>query len=251
MSKTLTLITVTYNSLHTLPATVSSVLSQKLPNLEYIVIDGGSTDGTVEWLAENDEGISEWVSEKDQGIYDALNKGLSLATGEIVGFIHADDLFANSGVLKEVVQLFEKEKADLIYGDLEYISDKEPIKVVRYWKSGMFSFSKLRKGWMPPHPTVYFKRELIDLYGGFNVSYSISSDYEWLLRVLKTELKVVYLPKVMVQMRLGGASNKNIKNMIRKSKEDYRALKTHNMGSYFTLINKNLSKLEQFFKRKN
>lgn len=247
----LSLITVAYNSLPTLQSTVASVLSQKLPNLEYIVIDGASTDGTMEWLAKNNEGITKWVSEKDKGIYDAMNKGLSMATGNIVGFIHADDLFANSEVLTEVVQFFKKKNIDLLYGDLEYISDKEPFKVVRYWKSGSFSISKLRKGWMPPHPTVYFKRDLIALHGGFDVSYLISADYEWLLRVLKRELKVGYLPKVMVQMRLGGASNRSLKNLIRKSREDYRALKTHKMGSFFTLINKNTSKLKQLFNREN
>jgi len=251
MSPKVSLITVTYNSLPTLQATVASVLSQNFVDLEYIVIDGGSTDGTLAWLAENNEGITEWVSEIDKGIYDAMNKGLRMATGEIVGFIHADDVFASPEVLNNVVQLFKKENADLIYGDLEYISNKELFKVVRYWKSGSFSISKLRKGWMPPHPTVYFKRDLIDLYGGFDISYSISADYEWLLRVLKTGLKVAYLPQVMVQMRLGGVSNRNLKNLICKSWEDYRALKTHKMGSVFTLINKSISKLGQFFKRDN
>lgn len=247
----LSLITVTFNSLHTLKTTVASALSQKLADLEYIVIDGGSTDGTAAWLKENNEGITKWVSERDNGIYDAMNKGLRLATGEIIGFIHADDVYAHSEVLKEVVQLFRNEDIDLLYGDLEYISDQKLSKVVRYWKSGSFSFSKLLKGWMPPHPTVYFKRNLIDLYGCFDTSYSISADYEWLLRVLKRGLKVAYLPKVMVQMRLGGASNKNLKNLIRKTQEDYRALKTHKMGSIFTLLNKNISKLGQFFNREN
>lgn len=251
MPAKLSLITVTYNSLSTLQATVASVLAQDFTNIEYIVIDGASTDGTASWLQENNQGITRWISEKDLGIYDAMNKGLQMATGEIVGFLHADDVFANSEILKNVMKLVEQNNADLLYGDLEYVSDQDSSKVIRYWKSGSYSFSKLRKGWMPPHPTVYFKRNLIELYGYFDTSYSISADYEWLLRVLKSRLNVVYLPQVMIQMRVGGTSNRSLANIIRKSREDYRALRTHKIGSLFTLINKNTSKLGQFFSRKN
>lgn len=247
----LSLITVTYNSLPTLKDTVASVVSQCPVDLEYIVIDGASTDGTVEWLKGEQPGITKWLSENDHGIYDAMNKGLKLATGDLVGFIHADDLLAHPNVLRKVVQFFKDEDADLVYGDLEYITKATPSKVVRYWKSGVFKLSKLSWGWMPPHPTVYFKRSLLETVGYFNTSYLISADYDWMLRALITHLKVAYFPTVMVQMRIGGASNRSIKNIIRKSKEDYRAIKANDVGCFLTLIVKNLRKLEQFIHRKN
>ena len=158
----LSLITATYNSAETISNAINSVRNQKIDNLEYIVIDGCSTDGTLEILKENADIISKWVSEPDKGIYDALNKGLKMASGEIVGFLHSDDSFANDRILQNIIDVFDMQPIDFLYGDLEYITSAEPYKVLRYWKSGYFTPKNLKKGWMPPHPTVYFKRNLID-----------------------------------------------------------------------------------------
>ena len=246
----LSLITVTYNSLETLKETINSIRSQKVNGLEYIVIDGGSSDETVQLLKNNGDVVSRWISEPDKGIYDALNKGIYMATGEIVGFLHADDRFASANILSEVISQFCKREIDFLYGDLEYITTSNPHKVLRYWHSGTFSFSLLKRGWMPPHPTVYFKRELIQKTGAFNTSYTIAADYDWMLRCLSLpELKVYYLPKVMVQMRVGGVSNKSLSAIIKKTLEDYRALKSNKIGGFYTLALKNIGKLSQFFKR--
>ncbi len=249
MNPKISIITATYNSLSTLKKTILSVQNQTYKSVEHIIIDGKSNDGTVEWLKENSDKISHWSSEKDNGIYDALNKGISLSKGEIIGFLHADDFYADNNILLNIAQHFEKENCQLLYGDLEYIASNETEKVIRYWKSGEFSTKKLKYGWMPPHPTVYFKKELTDNFGKFNLDYKISADYDWLLRVLTKNILVVYLPKTMIKMRVGGTSNRGIKNIIQKSKEDFKALKKSDFNPYFSLIFKNISKINQFFIR--
>ncbi|MGQ1946489.1 glycosyltransferase family 2 protein [Geofilum sp. OHC36d9] len=245
------LITVSYNCLNELMLTAKSVASQSADNLEYIVVDGGSSDGTAEWLKDGNTGVTKWVSEPDHGIYEAMNKGLAMATGDVVGFLHANDTFADANILKEIRAFFFNHEADFLYADLEYVTNEAAPKVVRYWKSGVFSMNKLRQGWMPPHPTVYFKRELLVRFGDFDTSYRISADYEWMLRVLTAGVKVVYMPTVAVQMRIGGASNKDLRSMIRKSREDWRAIKKHLSGYFPILIMKNIRKVGQFFSRKN
>jgi len=246
----LSLITVTYNSAETLQNTIKSVRSQQINGLEYIVIDGGSVDGTLELLAESSDVVSHWISEPDSGIYDAMNKGVKLTTGEIIGFLHADDCFANTNILGEIIRRFSINDIDFLYGDLEYITTTKPSKVLRYWQSGEFSTSMLKWGWMPPHPTVYFKRGLIDKVGLFNTSYTIAADYEWMLRCLNTPaINVQYWPQVVVQMRVGGASNKNLSRIIKKSREDYRAIKSNKIGGILTLAFKNLGKVTQFLKK--
>ena len=245
----LSLITATYNSADIIKNAINSVRNQRIDNLEYIVIDGCSTDGTVEILKENTDVISKWVSEPDKGIYDALNKGLKMASGDIVGFLHSDDNFANNRILKNIIDNFEEQSIDFLYGDLEYITSAEPYKVLRYWKSGNFKPENLKKGWMPPHPTVYFKRELIDKVGGFDTSYTIAADYDWMARCLTTSgLKVAYIPEVLIKMRTGGASNRSLKNIIKKSREDYKIIRRNKIGNFNTLLYKNFGKIGQFFK---
>ena len=245
----LSLITATYNSAETISNAINSVRNQKIDNLEYIVIDGCSTDGTLEILKENADIISKWVSEPDNGIYDALNKGLKMASGEIVGFLHSDDSFANDRILQNIIDIFDMQPIDFLYGDLEYITSAEPYKVLRYWKSGYFTPKNLKKGWMPPHPTVYFKRNLIDRIGQFNTSYSISADYDWMMRCLTIpKLKVAYIPEVLIKMRTGGASNRSLKNIIKKSQEDYKIIRRNKIGNFITLLYKNFGKIGQFFK---
>jgi glycosyltransferase len=247
----LSLITVTFNARASLEATIRSVQQQQFENLEYIVVDGGSCDGTLEMVKHYPEVISSFVSEPDNGIYDAMNKGLRLAKGDFVGFLHADDRFAHPMVLQNIMAVFENKQADALYGDLQYVTSFEPLKILRHWKSGDFNPQLIKKGWMPPHPTVYFKRELLNSIGFFNTSYKISADYDWLLRLLGTEgLSIAYLPEVLVLMATGGASNKSLRNLILKSSEDYKAIRQNKVGGLHTLINKNLSKVGQFLSHK-
>lgn len=251
----LSLITASYNSARTLAETFGSVRAQQGLSFEYILIDGGSSDGTVE-LVEAEAGkaesfVSNWVSESDQGIYDALNKGISLAIGEILGFLHADDVLAHSLVLQRVVACFENPMVMACYGDLDYVWRDDPARVVRHWRSGAFDPQRLRWGWMPPHPTLYVRRSWYATHGGFDTRYRIAADYDLMLRLLSglTARQVVYLPEVLVRMRTGGASNRSLGNILRKSAEDYRALRSNGVGGVGALAWKNLSKLGQFVVR--
>ena len=247
----LSLITASYNSAKTINETISSVRRQDVDNLEYIIIDGGSTDGTLEIINQNKDIVSILISEPDNGIYDALNKGIKNSSGDIIGFLHSDDYFADNKILNEVKTVFEKQKIDFLYGDLQYITSDNPPKILRYWKSGEFKFSNLKKGWMPPHPTVYFKKNLMGKIDFFDTSYSISADYDWIIRHLTIpEIKVFYLPKVLIKMKTGGKSNNNLKNIIQKSCEDYKIITKNNLGGLYTLLNKNVTKINQFFRHK-
>ncbi len=250
MSKRISLITVTYQSGATLKETIDSVRRQSFDDFEYIVVDGGSTDDTLDILKRNSDVVDHWISEPDSGIYDAMNKGIRMASGEVIGFIHADDIFASRQVLENIDSRFDESGFHLLYGDLEYVSADNPEKVIRYWRSGSFRRQHLQRGWMPPHPTVYVNRDFLGKIGEFNTEYRISADYEWLLRALSVPtVKVEYLPEVLVRMRLGGASNKSLRNVFAKSSEDLRALKNHQIGGVRTLFMKNASKISQFVRR--
>ena len=246
----LSLITVTYNSAETLIDTIQSVRDQQISDLEYIVVDGNSKDSTPQHLSLNEDIITRWISEPDNGIYDAMNKGLKMATGDIIGFLHADDQLSTPGTLKSIISAFSNGEIDFLYGDLLYVQAKNPEKTIRYWKSGQFKHGLLKMGWMPPHPTVYFKRNLINKVGFFDTTFKIAADYDWILRCLICkDIKVFYLPKVLVRMRIGGASNKSIKNICKKTREDYRAIRNNGVGGIVTLLIKNISKIPQFFKK--
>ncbi len=243
----LSLITVAFNACASLEDTILSVQQQQYQNFEYILVDGGSIDGTPEMVKKYPETVSSFISEPDKGIYDAMNKGLKRATGDVVGFLHADDRFAHPRVLKDIMDVFDNKEVDVVYGDLQYVTSFEPLRVLRHWKSGVFSRQLIQKGWMPPHPTVYFKRSLLKKIGFFDTSFKISADYDWLLRLLLSEgVSIDYLPEVLVHMATGGASNKSIRNIMQKSREDYRAICQNKAGGLLTLANKNLSKIGQF-----
>jgi glycosyltransferase len=230
--------------------TIDSVRKQKYPNIEYIIVDGGSTDGTLAIIQQNQEVVDKWISEPDQGIYDAMNKGFELASGDIVGFLHGDDVLASPRILEMVFQRYRESSFHLLYGDLEYVRPEDERRVVRYWRSGSFRYRQLQRGWMPPHPTVYVDRRFFQRVGHYNLDFRISADYEWLLRAFsQPSAKVEYLQEVMVRMRLGGVSNGSFKNLVVKSMEDFKALRDNEVGGVATLFLKNASKVSQFIRR--
>lgn len=244
----ISVITAVYNSRATVAAALDSALVQSHGDVELVVIDGGSKDGTLEVLHGYADRIAVLVSEPDGGIYDALNKGLRLTTGEVVGFLHSDDLFANADVLRRVAQAFAEDELGAVYGDLLYVRKEAPERVVRTWRAGQFTPVRLARGWMPPHPTFYARRSTYEELGGFDTRYRIAADYDCMLRFLgQAGVRVGYIPDVLVKMRVGGASNRSLANILRKSVEDYRALRANGVGGLGALAWKNLSKLGQFF----
>lgn len=245
----ISLITATYNSYPSIKDCIDCITNQTIKP-EHLVIDGDSNDLTLGTI-KTSKSVSKYVSEPDNGIYDALNKGIQLASGDIIGLLHSDDLLASNTIMEKIVQTFEKTGADVLYGDLVYVDKENTDKVIRYWKSQPFKPELLKRGWMPAHPTVFVKREVYEKNGQFDLSFKIAADYDMMLRIFQdSSLKFVYLPEVITRMRLGGASNKSISNIIQKSKEDYRAMKKNNLSfPAWTLICKNLSKIPQFLKR--
>jgi glycosyltransferase len=243
----ISIITITYNSEKTLRDTIESVLSQSYTDIEYVVVDGKSKDSTCDIIRSYGDRISTFVSEKDNGLYDALNKGISLATGDVVGFLHSDDIFASTETIKMIAEAFTKFKVDSVYGDLVYVDQNDTDKIIRFWRSRKFSRARALTGWMPPHPTFYVKREVYVKYGGFNTTFRIAADYESILRFLvRFRVTTFYIPLILIRMRLGGESNKSIKNVIRKSLEDIRAMHINGLISFAALFNKNASKFKQF-----
>ena len=246
----ISVVTATKNSVDTLAECLASVYQQSYVHREHIIIDGGSTDGTLAELEASRAHLDLLISEPDQGIYDALNKGLARASGDVIGFLNSDDLYADPHVLRRVAAAFADPDVEAVYGDLLYVKRRDPGQVIRYWRSCAYSPPLLRMGWMPPHPTLYLRREVFDRIGGFNQAYRIAADYDLMLRLLRQlQGRVVYLPNVMVHMRLGGVSNRSLFNILRKSWEDYRALRANRVGGLVTLALKNLSKVSQFFRK--
>ena len=244
------IITATYNSAKYIASSLNSIFNQDYKDIECIIIDGDSKDQTISIIKtyqRKNLNIT-LVSEADNGIYDALNKGIKLATGDLIGFVHSDDKLASPHIISELVLAIKEKQAFGVYGDLQYVSQLDTSKLIRDWKSCVFSKSLLKKGWMPPHPTLFLKKEVYQKHGNFNQNYKISADYDFMLRVLKDKtLKFVYLPHVIIKMRVGGASNKNLKNIILKTKEDYKAITSNKIGNWVTLFLKNYSKFKQFF----
>lgn len=247
------IITASYNRKEFIESCIGSVLGQTFPDIEYIIIDGGSTDGTLDVISSfpHDEARDlRVISKPDNGIYDALNKGIRMATGDVIGFLHADDLYATDNVLRTVAWCFERQNVDSCYGDLLYVDKNDTNKTIRCWKSSAFDSTLLRKGWMPPHPTFFVKRTVYEKCGGFDTTFRIAADYELMIRFLgKHGISTSYIPELLVKMRVGGASNRSVSNVIRKSSEDYRIIRRHNIGGLAALFQKNLSKIPQFFKR--
>ncbi len=246
----ISVVTAVYNNKKTICQAIDSVLSQSHPMLESVVIDGASNDGTLEVLEDYRSRLGLLISEPDGGIYEALNKGISYSNGDIVGFLHADDIFEDNNVLAKVAAVFEDPKIDAVYGDLVYVQHDDVSKVVRYWKSGHYDAVLLSKGWMPPHPTFYVRRSVYNRLGGFDTRYRIAADYDTVLRFLAVgKIYAKYIPEVLVRMRVGGISNRSWRTIVSKSFEDLDILKRNKVGGIVSLINKNVSKLSQFWLR--
>ncbi|MBN8449617.1 MAG: glycosyltransferase [Candidatus Accumulibacter sp.] len=244
----ISVITAVYNRAALVAQAVESVQTQTWANVEHVVVDGASTDGTLQVLQSCLDDRAILISESDQGIYDALNKGLARATGDVVGLMHSDDFYADDQVLDSVAQAFADPAVGAVYGDLEYVARDDTRQVIRRWRSGEYHPRKLAWGWMPPHPTLYLRRGVIERWGGFDTRFRIAADYDAILRYFgQGRIHAAYLPRVLVRMRVGGESNRSLAKMWLKSREDYSALKRNGVGGAGALAWKNLSKLGQFF----
>lgn len=245
----ISIITVVFNGEKTIRDTLESVLQQTYPEVEYIVIDGNSTDGTLDIVNSYGNRIHRIVSEPDQGIYDAMNKGIKIATGEIVGFLNADDVYADSEILAEIAQNFTETQSDAVYGDLLYVSPEDLSKVHRYWQAGSYREGDFLWGWMPPHPTFFLKKECYRDFGTFRLDLGSAADYELMLRMIhKNEVKLSYIQKTFVLMRVGGISNSTLKNRWIANRNDLAAWKANDIKPYFfTVLLKPFRKILQFF----
>ena len=243
----ISLITVVYNNKTVIEDAIRSVLSQNYKDIEYIIIDGASTDGTLNIIDKYKKKISRVVSEKDNGTYDAMNKGLKLATGDIVGCLNSDDFYANNNVISTVAKVFSERKVDCCYSDLDYVSKNKTEKVVRKWKSRYYEDGLFRKGWHPPHPTLFIKKDVYRKYGYFNLDLKIGADYELMLRFLeKHRINSYYIPEVLIKMRIGGSSNRSIMQILKANYECYKAFKINGMKPNLLIIfYKLLSKIKQ------
>lgn len=241
------IITVSYNAASTIGDTLKSIAQQSYDSIEHIIIDGASSDDTSSIIAAFPH-VASFISEKDKGIYHAMNKGIEMATGDVVGILNADDLYSHRDVIHNVAELFKDSSVDAVYADLNFVDSIDTSKVQRKWRSGIYKISDFYWGWMPPHPTFFVRRNLYLKYGMFNTVLNSSADYELMLRLLlKHKIKTAYLQDVIVNMRQGGKSTASIKNRLIANQEDRMAwvingLKPH----YFTLILKPLRKIKQF-----
>lgn len=245
------IITVCYNSEATIENTIRSVVMQSHKNIEYIIIDGSSTDKTKTIINKYSDEINVFVSEPDSGLYDAMNKGIGLATGDIIGLLNSDDFYKDNNVIEKVVEKFTG-NTDAVYGDIVYVDKDDIAKIKRYWHSGRFSRYKMKLGWMPPHPSFFVRNVIYKKYGAFNKNFKTSADYELMLRLIyKHKITMAYLPEVLVNMRDGGQSNVSLSNRIKANREDQMAWKINNLHvSLFFRLFKPLRKIPQFFMRK-
>jgi glycosyltransferase involved in cell wall biosynthesis len=250
------LITVVYNRVSTIEQTIRSVLDQSYSNIEYIVVDGGSTDGTLDIIRKYESKISRIISEKDNGVYDAINKGIQNATGEIVGILHADDRFAHKNVISQIAEIFHSNPdKDCLFGDVGFVRSREPNKIVRYYSSSIFHPGRFQIGIMPAHPTFYCYKKYFEQYGLYRTDLDISADFDLLLRfIYKHQLRYIYLPQIMVLMNLGGKSTNGIRSTLKINKENRKVLREHGIpSSYLHLYSRYFIKIGEILRprRKN
>lgn len=242
------IVTVSYNSAATIEDTIKSVLGQTHQDIEYIIVDGVSKDNTLGIVKKYEGKIARLVSEPDKGIYDAMNKGVALATGDIIGIINSDDLYASPEVIKKVVGAFAQKEVDAVYGDLIYVDRNNTAKVVRRWPAGEFKHAKLQSGWIPPHPSVFVKRAVYERCGSFNIKFKIAADYEFMLRCIKNGIEFSYLPKVLVKMREGGFSGQSLRQRRRGWEELRQAWQANGLSMPpLFILRRIFGKLSQYF----
>ncbi|MGZ3763027.1 MAG: glycosyltransferase family 2 protein [Mucilaginibacter sp.] len=243
----ISIITVAFNAQNTIDRCIDSVLRQKFNNIQYIVIDGGSTDNTNQIINKYKDNIDFYISEADNGVYDAMNKGIALATGDVVGTLNADDYFEDDNVLLDVALAFSEQKVNILYGDLDYVDLNG--RVIRKWRSGKYRRGDFNWGWMPPHPTFYCRTKLFKELGVYSLDYGSAADYELMLRFIHfNKANVFYLNKVMVKMVIGGISNKSISNRVQALRFDLKAMKNNDiLLPILTIFFKPLRKIMQFF----
>jgi glycosyltransferase involved in cell wall biosynthesis len=246
----ISIITATYNSSLTVRDTLKSIAGQSYNDIEHLIIDARSADNTLEIVKEFPH-VQKTVSEKDQGIYDAMNKGIKIATGEVIGILNSDDIYVHPEVISTVAKVFEDEKIQSVYADLQYVQHDDMDKVIRTWRTGSFNKKKFYYGWMPPHPTFFVRKKVYEQIGLFDLSLRSAADYEFMLRaLLKYEIPVHYIPEILVKMRVGGLSNATFKNRIKANREDRKAWKLNGLQPYFfTLYAKPIRKIHQFIKK--
>ena len=243
-----TIITVTLNSEKFLEDCILSVRSQDYKNIEHIIIDGESTDGTLAIIEKHKDHIAKWISEKDYSMYDAINKGMAMATGDLIGTLNSDDIFASTNVISKIVQSYKEQQVDAVYGDLQFVEPQNTAAVTRIWRGKKFKRSRFRYGWMPAHPTFYFKRELLEQYGYYETHYFTACDFEFMLRYLyRCRVSAYYIPQLIVKMRSGGLSNGNLKRRLRVNRRDYLAMKKNKVPfAFFVSFLKPVLKLHQY-----
>ena len=246
----LSIITINRNNADGLKQTLVSVAEQICKDFEHIVIDGASTDNSV-YIIKDFSHIAYYVSEPDNGIYDAMNKGIAMTTGDIVGIVNSDDFYVDEKIIEKTMYCFQEKNVDAVYGDLLYVNAEKTDKIQRYWKPGHYKKNAFLWGWMPPHPTFFVKNEVYKKYGNYNTNFRSAADYEFMLRVIhKEQIKLIYLPEILVKMRTGGKSNKNIINRVRGNNEDREAWRVNGLLPYFfTQYLKPARKIFQYIQR--
>lgn len=247
----ISIITVCFNSADTIVDTIMSVAAQDYSDLEHIIIDGGSTDDTREIIA-NFSSVAIYLSEPDDGIYDAMNKGIAMASGELIGILNADDFYASDDVLSQIVKVFDEPQVDACYADLLYVKQHNTNKVVRYWKSCSYKQGLFKRGWMPAHPTFFCRKSVYERFGKFDLNYKIAADVELLFRFLeKYRINSIYLPKLLIKMRMGGTTNQSWSNIKIQNHEVLAILDKHygRVSRAYFFLGKLLNRCAQFFLR--
>lgn len=247
----ISIITVAFNAAHTIADTLESVAAQTHPEIEHIVVDGASTDSTLEIVERHGKRVARLISEPDRGIYDAMNKGLSLATGDIIGFLNADDVYADNGVLERVSAIMEKQKLDALFGDAEFVNPARPNEPLRRYRSDRFRPERIAWGWMPAHPALFLRRNLYERFGSFRTSYRIAGDFELVARIFHGgTLSYRHLPEVLVRMRTGGISTGGWRNTLLLNREVLRACRENGIPTSLPkILSKYPAKLLEFLRR--
>jgi glycosyltransferase involved in cell wall biosynthesis len=243
----ISVITAVFNSENTVGEAISSVGRQTYSDFEHIIVEGKSSDRSLAAIEQASHGRVRLISEPDEGVYDALNKGIRHAIGDVVGFVHSDDFLAHEGVLSRIAEAFADPGIEAVFSDLEYVARSDTSRIIRHWSTGPFHPRRLKLGWMPAHPTLYLRRDVYLRYGDFDNSFGIAADYDFILRYFsQAEDRSVYIPEALYKMRVGGVSNRNLANIRKKMEEDYLAIHRNRVGGVMTLALKNLSKIGQF-----